>query len=583
MTGTGTVSDPYIIYTWDELLSTVVQSEVYIEFGADIDCKELGAITPTQIYQMNFTFLNGKGYALKNLYLRNSGNVFQGVRNNTIADLSFKNIYMDNVHGLFSFNSSHPSYWWMPTFRNCHFSVELVNDGYFIDLFTTMANPPVFRQCTFHVKCENSQFTVGRRLTDDRYSMLLDDCIVELYGTFQGSCLSVQLIDSLVVGEVTMLTADEDYRNPIIKIQNAGSTNYYTADFTKANSIVNLKVHNNTNHNLHVYINGSNYYDINGNVHPCTDSLFINTEDIENIELYQQTQCNTCTDAQIANEEYLTSHGFIAEDKWEDRYVRKSALICVRNEVGGINKGAYIDTGIINTSGRKHMIEWEFMVSTSLGTWVYSMGAMADSGGDVHGLDGQHLDSGKNDVNIGGDFKYNVVGTKFRSLCKGTQWGSWQNECALTINGYNDRRNGVSAYRSGMNGKVYHVSIWETDNSLLRDFYPAYDPQNNEYGMYDVANNVFYGSSNPDAKFSGADEMPFKFVDGKLVHNLMSHLIRLGAFCDARMLSKITIPRSVKKIGRFAFTNTQLTEVTIAEDCEYYDTSFPEGCIINRY
>jgi len=517
MTGTGTVSDPYIIYTWDELLSTIVQSEVYIEFGADIDCKELGAITPTQIYKMNFTYLDGKGYALKNLYLRNSGNVFQGARSNTIANLSFKNVYMDNVLGLFSFDSSHPLYLWMPTFRNCHFSAELVNGSGFISLFTTAANPPVFRQCTFHIKCDNSQFTIGRRLADDRYSMLLDDCVVELYGTYHMSCLSAQLIDSLVVGEVTMLTADEDYLNPIIKIQNAGSYQSYTPDFIKANSIVNLKVHNNTNHNLHVYVNGSNYYDINGNPHPCTGSLFINTEDIDNIELFQQTQCNTCTAAQIADEEYLTSHGFIAEYKWEDRYVRKSALICESYGTQGV--GAHIDTGIINTRYRQTMVEWEY---TKVAAERWAMGAVQTegfNGGVLYGTDNGTAvysgDYGEQTVNISGTPKYGMVGTKFIAKSTGSGWNSYQNTYNLIING----RVVNGDIQLGMDGKIYHAAIWETDNSLLRDFYPAYDTQNNEYGMYDTANNVFYGSSNPDAKFSGADNMPFKFVNGKIVHH----------------------------------------------------------------
>lgn len=57
----------------------------------------------------------------------------------------------------------------------------------------------------------------------------------------------------------------------------------------------------------------------------------------------------------------------------------------------------------------------------------------------------------------------------------------------------------------------------------------------------------------------------------------------LGAFANATHLHKISIPKSVKKIGTNAFTNTQLSQVTIASDCEYYDTSFPTGCVITFY
>lgn len=57
----------------------------------------------------------------------------------------------------------------------------------------------------------------------------------------------------------------------------------------------------------------------------------------------------------------------------------------------------------------------------------------------------------------------------------------------------------------------------------------------------------------------------------------------IGAFANAKNLKQISIPKSVKKIGRFAFRNTKLTKVTIANDCTYCDTSFPEGCIVNFY
>lgn len=57
----------------------------------------------------------------------------------------------------------------------------------------------------------------------------------------------------------------------------------------------------------------------------------------------------------------------------------------------------------------------------------------------------------------------------------------------------------------------------------------------------------------------------------------------LGVFANAKDLQEVSIPRSVKKIGRYSFANTQLKSVTIAKNCEYYDTSFPKGCKINFY
>lgn len=73
------------------------------------------------------------------------------------------------------------------------------------------------------------------------------------------------------------------------------------------------------------------------------------------------------------------------------------------------------------------------------------------------------------------------------------------------------------------------------------------------------------------------------FVDNDYPKYLGLNLIDTGAFCWAINLEKVVIPESVKYIGITAFRNTALTEVTIAPDCVYYPTSFPDGCKINFY
>ena len=56
-----------------------------------------------------------------------------------------------------------------------------------------------------------------------------------------------------------------------------------------------------------------------------------------------------------------------------------------------------------------------------------------------------------------------------------------------------------------------------------------------------------------------------------------------GAFENATYLKKIVIPKSCKSIGAKAFAGTLLTSVTIASDCTYSETSFPDGCVVNTY
>lgn len=70
---------------------------------------------------------------------------------------------------------------------------------------------------------------------------------------------------------------------------------------------------------------------------------------------------------------------------------------------------------------------------------------------------------------------------------------------------------------------------------------------------------------------------------GVLTQELLPEKIDFGAFANAHNLRQISIPKSCKKIGRYAFRNTKLSSVTIARDCVYYSTSFPDGCVVNFY
>ena len=60
-------------------------------------------------------------------------------------------------------------------------------------------------------------------------------------------------------------------------------------------------------------------------------------------------------------------------------------------------------------------------------------------------------------------------------------------------------------------------------------------------------------------------------------------VLTAGAFKNATSLEYVYIPRTVQKIGRYAFAGTALKSVTIPTGCQYYETSFPENCEINFY
>lgn len=68
-------------------------------------------------------------------------------------------------------------------------------------------------------------------------------------------------------------------------------------------------------------------------------------------------------------------------------------------------------------------------------------------------------------------------------------------------------------------------------------------------------------------------------ISSQITHPILTP----SAFRGYRNLTKVKIPESVKYIDYLSFYDTGLTEVTIAQDCVYQDSSFPAGCTINYY
>lgn len=89
---------------------------------------------------------------------------------------------------------------------------------------------------------------------------------------------------------------------------------------------------------------------------------------------------------------------------------------------------------------------------------------------------------------------------------------------------------------------------------------------------------------------SPALDIPYPYIfwfvnqDGDdLLHYALYDYEHMGACYRCTNLTNMTIPKSVKNIGPNMATNSQLTSVTIASDCEYESTSFPVNCTVNFY
>lgn len=110
----------------------------------------------------------------------------------------------------------------------------------------------------------------------------------------------------------------------------------------------------------------------------------------------------------------------------------------------------------------------------------------------------------------------------------------------------------------------YPKGMWKTNPAIDAPFKTVYPAL---LGFDSYPNEIWVVNKTQSA--------PFK--------NSMPLMEYLGAFCHAENLSSVKIPKSVKKIGPYAFTYTSLSEVTIASDCTYSETTFPKDCVINFY
>ena len=132
-----------------------------------------------------------------------------------------------------------------------------------------------------------------------------------------------------------------------------------------------------------------------------------------------------------------------------------------------------------------------------------------------------------------------------------------------------------------------YTSIWNIDD--YNDGYPyihkavEYDP----YQIYPVWKVDEYNDGYPyihKAVEYNANELYSVWNMSNNINNGFPYIHKgepIGAFANCKNLTKVSIPKSVKTIGPWAFINSNISSVTISSDCKYYDTSFPYGCKCN--
>ena len=254
----------------------------------------------------------------------------------------------------------------------------------------------------------------------------------------------------------------------------------------------------------------------------------------------------------------------------------------------------YIDTGIAVIPGRKIVVDFEFTQIIN-DTWV------AGASNNPIRI-GYFAGTFNNQLYTGNFARYSPdeLGVGIRVIA--TMEVSYDISRTLYLFG----RNWDNVANGFAYCKIYSAKIYEGSN-IIADFVPFVNTETDVCGMYDrVSDSFFYNQGGGnftahvgweiiDGQITNENFIPmpelydtqpdalWRTEDSNLFNKLMPQNTYLGAFANATQLRRISIPRSCKKIGKETFRNTRLVSVTIARDCEYYDTSFPDGCVVNFY
>lgn len=124
---------------------------------------------------------------------------------------------------------------------------------------------------------------------------------------------------------------------------------------------------------------------------------------------------------------------------------------------------------------------------------------------------------------------------------------------------------------------LYNDNFYQVTDESMRQPYPM--------SFFRISNGNLTASLIPDVQTCEGKPLVEWYVDegNGVTSGVLLEPSQGGAFANAINLSEVVIPKTCKKIGKYSFRNTKLTSVTIARDCEYYPTSFPDGCVVNFY
>lgn len=508
MTGTGTKTDPYVVSTWNELMTVLPQKNTYAILNNDIDLKGKTITNSGVVLACNF---DGQNHLIKNVYL-NSEQLENEELFKMYYAISFKNVKLINWYAngvsIFSGDSSSPANRPMPTIENFSFSGVLTNNYCHFLIFTGVTSRPIFKNSSIFTISDNVDGIIS--ISHGSNKPIFENSKVECYGNVNNRAIAATLDNSHITGELTLSSID-----------------YY--------DVFNIDSEHTVSQNL-IDIHVQSLDDYNASFKG--DKLLVNTSFLGNV-----TTTGTfiaCTLLEEIDENFLNNHSFLLGDKptefsWNDW-------------LASIKSTIYYDT-----SSNEH----SFTYNTNNGKYNISIVDLPN-GRYTQNMPIAHWQSGVYYFAASDYKKYRcVVDAELPEgvypLVRFWRNGDTDDWTLFGVGDVVDIRAPYSTNRFSVNVGV----INRTGQDLTADV--------------TIEKVTIYEHSS------------WEIINGKLQNADIPQVQPIGAFSDDNLLTEIVLPEATKELGLYSFYNSGLQEVTLSEDCTFYPTTFPEGCVIKYH
>lgn len=190
ISGTGVQGDPFVVTTWDELVTAAGDIGSYVKLGNDIDLNDEYPSGIPATLVLDCVELDGDGYKIKNLVSNNLGNVFQMGQGTSISIKNFKllnflivSAFSDGV----LFNATGKTI----NFELCQFSGRFFSESNYLNLFGS--GTINLNRCSHYIESQGKFRTVAE---DNQFQCnycnmkFIGDITNNLYFVFNNSYLT---------------------------------------------------------------------------------------------------------------------------------------------------------------------------------------------------------------------------------------------------------------------------------------------------------------------------------------------------------------------------------------------------------